>query len=168
MDALRRPPLRAALLGIVVALAAPAAATAAIVEADGNPLNIYANGQSAIQARFDGQDAGVFYSPGSNAAHAGLEIVEVGGSYYSTGSGTPVSGPVLQQSGSRRTLHSVYRMGPNLEVTEDVSYTDGERQMVLRYAVRNISAAPVSFRAGELSDLYVGGSDSGTGVFRAG
>ena len=67
-----------------------------------------------------------------------------------------------------RALHSVYDVGPNLRVTEDVTYTDQTQSVRLRYAIANISDATVSFSAAELADLYTAGSDDGTGVFEPG
>src|ERR671916_700085 len=102
MDALRRVVWRlAAVATLAGCLALPGTASAAVVELDGNPLNVYANGLGNLQARFDGQEAGVFYSPGSNEAHAGLEIRELGpgtATHRLGGSRTLESGPSLSRS----------------------------------------------------------------------
>ena len=58
--------------------------------------------------------------------------------------------------------------GPNLRVTEDVTYTDQTRSVRLRYAIRKHLRGTVSFSAAELADLYTAGSDDGTGVFEPG
>ena len=80
------------------------------------------------------------------------------------------AGPTLSSvAPGTQALHSVYTFGTNLlQVTEDVTYTDGTQSVGLRYAITNISTVPVSFSAGELADLYAAGSDNGTGIHQAG
>jgi len=153
-----------------VASALLAAPGAAVAQIDGAPLNVFANGLGGIQVRQDGIAAGLFYDPDENPGHAGLEIKE-GASYYPLESGfdvapgrTVVTPVVLTDQGATKVLNSVYKVGPNLQVTETVSYTDGVPQVNIRYAVKNVSAAPVSLRAGALADLYVGNNDSGNGA----
>ena len=73
--------LLAAALAALVALAVPSAAHAQGALLDGAPLNVFADGLGAIQVRQDGVDAGLFYDPTENPAHAGLEIKE-GETYY--------------------------------------------------------------------------------------
>src|SRR5215207_7191587 len=151
-----------------LAVVSPGAADAAVGHIAGNPLDVYADGLGGLQFRFNGQTAGVFYAPDEEPAHAGLEIRE-GDEYYPVSTATPLEGPTLQTVGAgTRALHSVYSVGPNLRVTEDVTYTDQTQTVALRYAITNTSAGPVSFSAGELSDLYAAGSDDGTGVLEAG
>ena len=74
---------------------------------------------------------------------------------------------VVDNGGGTRTLHTAYQVGPNLRVSEDLTYTDGTAQIGVRYGITNISAAPTSIRVGALADLYVGNNDSGTGVIAA-
>jgi hypothetical protein len=152
------------------ALAVPAAAGADVATLDGTPLNVYADGLGALQVRYDNQASGLFYDPDQNPAHAGLEIVE-GTQYYPLQEGldlepgrTGVSGPAV--SGS--TIHSLYDVGPDIQVTEDLTFTDGTAFVDAAYGLKNVSAAPISFRAGELADLFVGDNDSGNGVIAAG
>jgi hypothetical protein len=151
-----------------LALAAPAAADT--VTLDGTPLNVYADGLGALQVRYDGQASGLFYDPAQNPAHAGLEIVE-GTHYYPLQDGfdlapgrTGVTAPVV----AGPTIHSVYAVGPDVRVAEDVTYTNGTAFVDVAYAFTNVSSAPISLRAGELADLYVGDNDSGNGAIAAG
>ena len=132
---------------------------------DSNPFDIYADGLGALQFRFDGREEGVFYPPNSDAAHAGLEIVE-GSTYYPLGDDArlTMSGPTVGPT----TITSTYTLGSNLEVAEQISHAAGSSFVDLHYEITNTSGVPVSFRAGELSDLYVAGSDDGAGVFEIG
>jgi hypothetical protein len=159
-----------AALTSVAALFASATAHAQI---DGAPLNVIADGLGGIQIRQDGLAAGLFYDPDENPGHAGLEIKE-GASYYPLESGfdsnpgrTAVTPPVLADQGATKSLASVYRIGPNLQVTETITYTNGVPQVNIRYGIENVSAAPTSLRAGALADLYVGNNDSGNGAIAA-
>lgn len=145
----------------------PAVADAQI---DGTPLNVMADGLGAIQIRQDGVAAGLFYDPDENPGHAGLEIKE-GASYYPLEFGfdrapgrSAVTAPTLTDQGATKLLHSVYRVGPNLQVTEDIAYSDGTPQVSIRYGIENIGAVATSLRAGALADLYVGSNDSGYGA----
>jgi hypothetical protein len=155
---------------VALALSIPTAAAADTVTLDGTPLNVYADGLGALQVRYDGQASGLFYDPTQNPAHAGLEIVE-GAQYYPLQDGfdfetgrTGVAAAVV----SGPTIHSVYTVGPDIRVTEDVTYTNGNSFLDVAYAFTNVSGAPISFRAGELADLYVGDNDNGNGVIAAG
>ena len=157
-------------LAVVAALAVPAAARADTVTLDGTPLNVYADGLGALQVRYDSQASGLFYDPEQNPAHAGLEIVE-GAQYYPLQNGfdleTGRTG-VLAATVNGSAIHSVYDVGPDIEVTEDLTYANGTPYVDAAYGLKNRSAAPISFRAGELADLFVGDNDSGNGVIAAG
>ena len=74
--------------------------------------------------------------------------------------GPPVQAPVV----SGNALQSVYTVGTDIQVGETITYTNGAAFIDVAYTLTNISAAPVSLRAGELADLYVGDSDSGNGA----
>lgn len=159
----------AALTG-VAALAVPAAASAQI---DGAPLNVMADGLGGIQIRQDGIAAGLFYDPDENPGHAGLEIKE-GPTYYPLESGfdtnpgrTVIVPPTLVDQGATKSLVSLYRIGPNVQVAETITYTDGVPQVNIGYGIENVSAGPISLRAGALADLYVGNNDSGNGAIAA-
>ena len=59
-----------------------------------------------------------------------------------------VSGPTLTTpEPGRQVLHSVYYAGPDLLISEDVSFSDGSRTVGLTYSVKNIAGKAVSFRA---------------------
>ncbi|HWK29715.1 MAG TPA: hypothetical protein VNS09_24325 [Solirubrobacter sp.] len=149
----------------------PAAAHAQGATLDGAPLNVYASGFGAIQVRVDGLPAGLFYDPAEDPAHAGLEIKE-GDAYYPLEDGFNVApgrtnvepAVVVANADGSRTLHTAYTVGPHLRVSEDHTYADGTTSIAAHYAITNVSAAPVSLRAGALADLYVGNNDSGNGV----
>ena len=162
--------LLAAALAALVALAVPAAAHAQGALLDGAPLNVFADGLGAIQVRQDGVEAGLFYDPTENPAHAGLEIKE-GETYYPLENGFEtavgrVSGGITpaDAGGGTRSLQSIYTVGPNLRVTETITYTDGSPAVNVHYDIQNVSAAATSIRAGVLADLFVGNNDSGNGV----
>jgi hypothetical protein len=165
----------AAALAAAALLAVPTAANAqGGATLDATPLNIFTDGLGAIQVRQDGVAAGLFYDPDENPAHAGLEIRE-GESYYplqdgfSTGTGRVSAEPITitDAGGGTRVMHTAYTVGPNLRVSEDITYTDGSLEVGLRYGITNTSGAPVSVRIGQLADLFVGNNDSGNGVIRA-
>jgi hypothetical protein len=131
------------------------------------PLNVYSDGYGRLQFRYDVQPAGLFYPPGSNAANAGLEIVE-GGTYYDVESGNgrnTVLAPAAGGAGTR-TLTSTYEVGANLRVQETLTYTDGNPFVDASYAIFNRANVATSFRAAVNADLYVGGNDVGTGVIQ--
>ncbi len=141
---------------------------AAPVLLDGNPLNVYADGAGRIQFRFDGQPAGIFFPSGANAANAGLEVMQ-GDTHYALGAGrTVTSEPVVGSAGNARTLTAQYKVGPDLLVDETLAYVDGSQIVNVRYRIQNTAGTAVTFRAGELADLYLGGNDAGTGVFSPG
>ncbi len=138
---------------------------------DGTPLNVFSDGIGALQVRIDGLAAGLFYDPDENPGHAGLEIREGDAIYplqdgFETGIGRLLVEPqtVVESGPGTRTLHTAYTVGPHLRVSEDVTYTDGTSQILVHYGITNISPAPVSIRAAELADLYVGANDNGNGV----
>ena len=168
----RRRAIVAGLTATAIAALVPAAAhaQASVGHIDGSPLDVYADGQGNLQARFDGRANGEFYSPSSNPGNARLEIVDAppGQDFAPTLSPAAVSGPVLTRSGGTQTLHSVYTendAGPLYQVTEDVTYANGSSEFRVHYVIQNLQGAPANFRVGELADLYTGDSDSGTGIF---
>ena len=85
--------------------------------------------------RQDGIAAGLFYDPDENPGHAGLEIKD-GDSYY------PLDRRVLDRArpgleraahddgGARRPrlMHTSYRVGPHLLVSEDIVYPTARRR----------------------------------------
>ena len=157
---------------LLVALSLPAAASAQTVAAiDGTPMNVYADGLGAIQVRLDTLPAGLFFDPEQNPAHAGLEITQ-GDQYFplegaiegATGRVAVTAPAVTDLGGGTQVLRSAYDVGPSLQVSESLTYTNGSTQIGVHYDIANRSATPVSIRAGELADLFVGANDSGNGV----
>lgn len=139
---------------------------------DGTPLNVFADGLGAIQVRLDNVPAGLFYDPDTNPAHAGLEITQGDQRFplqdgFDNAPGRVSAGPptVTDLGGGTQVLRSAYNIGPSLQVNEALTYTNGTSSIAVRYDIKNISNAPVSIRAGELADLFVGANDSGNGVF---
>ena len=165
----RRTSWIAAALAALAVMGAPEAAGAATGQIAGNPLIVYADGLGQLQIRYGDQAEGVFYGDDEDVANAGLEL-RVGELAYVLGSSerTAVSGPTLAiVAPGTRALRSVWRAG-DLQVAEDVTYTDGTETVRLRYAITNVGSAPVSFAAGELADLYGAGDDQGRGILQAG
>ncbi len=167
----------AAAVAALLALAVPASARADLATLDGTPLNVYADGLGEIQVRVDGQAKGLFYDPDANPAHAGFELKE-GDQYFplqhdfDTELGRTGTEPatVSGQGTGTQTIHSSYNIGqgPDLHVTEDITYVNGTSQVAIHYTVTNLLTTPTSVRAGELADLYVGANDNGNGVSAAG
>ncbi len=141
---------------------------------DGRPLDIAADGLGRLQLRFNDEVEGAFSDRLDDIGAAGLAFLS-GGVYYPAGGPdvqgpqlgrrTPISGPTASITGAGgRRLASSYFVGGNLRVDETVTYLDGTGTVGLRYAIRNISSAPVSFRAGELAmvaEIGVGEASSG-------
>lgn len=157
---------------VLVALSLPSAARAqTVVALDGTPMNVYADGLGAIQVRLDTLPAGLFFDPDQNPGHAGLEIAQ-GDQYFPLAEGfdaatgrVAVTAPaVTDLGGGTQVLRSVYNVGPSLRVGESLTYSNGTTQIGVHYDIANSSGTPVSIRAGELADLFVGANDSGNGV----
>ena len=150
----------------LIACLAPGVASAQDVgHLNGSPVDVYADGLGRLQFRFDGRTDGLFFPPDAEAADAGLEIVE-GDAYIPLGAETrqSIAGPTVNPG----TITSTYDVSDNLRVQETVSYTNGSRFVDIHYEIVNRTIEnTISVRAGELADLYVAGSDAGTGVFDA-
>jgi len=80
-----------------------------------------------------------------------------------TGSGT---------EGNPFNLVTVYEVKPAstalVRVTQTTTYVNGEFDFVNAYAVENLTADPLKFRALIGADLYLNESDCGTGIFKSG
>ncbi len=167
-----------------------APARAAIITINGAPLNIYSSESGNLQARFDGVDDNVFYPPWSYQGDAGFFLgfpsgtladtvygptIVTNSSFLSftqvsqdavTGAGTVIS-PYTQQ-----TVYLVKDGSENeyAEITQIISYVNGESRFKMSYAVKNITNPPVAlrFRAIAAADLYLEGSDFGTGFLSLG
>jgi hypothetical protein len=165
----------ATLATTLAALALPAAASAAVGQLNGSPLDVYSDAFGSIQVRFDPQDTtpGEFFSPGSNPGNAGLHLLLPGqGELTPTGT---VSGPtVVPGGGGTQSLQSTYTealpdgTNPGITVSENLTYANGSHDVHVHYGLTNSTGAQLTINAGELSDLYGGGDDRGTGTFQPG
>ena len=128
----------------------------------GRELDVAADGMGALQIRA-GEDAIGAFAPGqlflNEVGNGGLAFM-IGDTYYPVASAsatrerTAASGPRLISTGAgRRALRSEYYIGDKLFVTETVSYAEGAAKATVAYDVRNVSGAPVSFRAAQLATL---------------
>jgi hypothetical protein len=74
--------------------------------------------------------------------------------------------------GDPYTLPTVYDVKPGVSslvrVTQTTTYVNGESDFVNSYAVQNLTADPLQFRALVGADVYLNGSDCGSGVFKSG
>jgi hypothetical protein len=57
---------------------------------------------------------------------------------------------------------------PLVRVTQSTTYVNGESNFVNSYAVQNQTADPLQFRALVGADVYLNGSDCGSGIFKSG
>ena len=169
--------------------AAPAAGDSATAVIPGDPMRILVGTEGGLQANVGGASSNVFYPPSSDTGNAGfflgfpagfgsLSSGTVAGSpstRATTAPWTQVSqGPVAGSGTTADPLTQVtrYRLddgaGAVIDVTQAVSYVNGERRFVVAYAVRNVSQGPVQFRASTGADLYLDGSDVGVGFLSGG
>ena len=176
----------AALLALFLFLATAASAQAATVTIPGDPMVVHVSDVGRITGRLEGDTTNVFFSPSNNdTPNAGFSLGfpvgfgastspvtygPAGGSGFSAVSQSPLSGTGTAASPYRVT--TVYRVpngaGTAAQVTQVVTYLNGNSRFAVNYSVRNLSGAPLRFRASEYADLYLAGSDSGTGFFQAG
>lgn len=179
---------RAAIAASLLLLAVPAAATASPVAAaddpgtdgviiQGSKLVTLVGGQDApgiISVRF--ADAGIplFYESddGVSADAPGEFVIHNQGDAYSYDDGnyTQTSAPALTGAGSVANpwvVSSGFTTG-DLGIVQQVRHVDGSRALRLTWTVTNTSASPQDFSAFWNADLYVSGSDEGTGDLLAG
>jgi hypothetical protein len=187
--------IRSLLAICAVALLAPAAAhaqTPAPTEIDGSPLNVWAGADGSIQANIDGYTRGewfpyVTFDPTTGgeipnpAGNAGFGLIvdpenpnntTRWGKLLSGGLPAPTSGPTLT-AGNPAAITTTWTLNdansaPQLELTQILTYTNGSRQFESAWGVKNVSSAPVSFRASVAGDLAIRGSDSGIGFLSPG
>ena len=179
--------LLVALAALATALAAPSTAQAVDVLIDGAPLNVHVGSTGALQARFDGQTAGEFFSPGSNEANAGLRLgVDIqdqpGAFHVFNGGFSPVSQDPVTGSGtaadpfSQVTTFSAEsspaqasESPQTIFIRQTTTYVNGSNGFGLRWELTNPQGvAPTTLRAFLYADLFVAGSDSGVGFLEAG
>jgi hypothetical protein len=87
---------------------------------------------------------------------------------------TPVSGPTLSGIGTDvdpYTLTSTYQIASgifgSLEITQVLSYVDGDSGFLAEYSIHNTGASGAFFRAVVVGDLFSAGSDYGVGFYDA-
>jgi hypothetical protein len=174
---------------LTLAAVVPALAGAVTATIEGSPLRIFVYGGSNLQANLENAPTNVFYSPDDAIGDAGLffrfhdDIADSGiaaGNVagpqtragitpdidYTAISQTPVTG--TGSAASPFQVVSVYKVADVLEITQTVKYVNGETTFRVSYAVKNLSASAVRFRASHAADLYLDGSDLGTGFLDAG
>lgn len=180
--------IRSLLTICALALLAPAAAQAqapAPTEIDGSPLNVWAGADGSIQANVDGYSRSewfpyVTFDPvtGNEApnpvANAGFGLIvdpensgQRFGKFLAGGLPAPTSGPTLI-AGNPAAITTTWTLmdsqgAPQIELTQVLTYTNGSREFNSSFGVKNVSTAPISFRANVAGDLAIRGSDSGIG-----
>jgi hypothetical protein len=177
-----------------VVLLVPASAgaqTPAPTEIDGNPLNIWTDADGSVQVNVEGYGASEWFPPASSfdpvtfepipsqVANKGFGLVvnpagstQYWGRFVAGSMGTPSSGPTLA-AGNPATITTTWPLpnpsgAPLLEVTQVISYTNGERQFTGTYSVKNVSSTPVTYRATVAGDMAIRGSDTGAGFLTPG
>lgn len=167
---------RLALPILALALLVPAAAVAGtptIATIDGNPLQIHVSGDGGIQVNLRGAPASEFFPQSGQTARSGFGMIvdpqvspiEFGKFISSVPS--PDSGPTLT-AGNPAVVVTKWTFknfsGASLiELTQTVSYTQGDRQFNTQWDVRNVSDGTLSYRANVAGDLAIRGSDIGIG-----
>lgn len=164
-------------------LLAPAAANAAFVLIDGDPLDITLGDTGGMQARFPDATGGQFFSPGADEANSGLQLgldVQVpqsaqmfgtGGTPFTAGGQNPVTGsgtgadPFRQVTTFTATTPSTQQP---ITVVQTTDYVNGTGVFRLRFDITNTGSTPTTVRPAVAADLYAGGSDSGTGFLEQG
>jgi hypothetical protein len=169
---------RLALPILALALLAPAAAeagTPTIATIDGNPLQIHVSGDGGVQVNLRGAPASEFFpqSGPSQTANNGFGIIadpQVAPIQFGKFIGSvppPDSGPTLTP-GNPAVVVTKWTFKNSsaanlIELTQTVSYTQGERQFNTRWDVKNLFDGTLSYRANVAGDLAIRGSDSGIG-----
>ena len=180
--------IRPLLLICALALLVPAAASAqapVATEIDGSPLNVWTDPTGSIQASVDGYGVGEWYpisitdpdtgnqipDPNANAGF-GLVVDPDNGGYrfgrFIAGTmGEPSSGPTLTP-GNPATITTTWQQldqsgGPLVDVTQVLSYTNGQRQFDAQWTVHNASPNPLQIRPSVAGDMAIRGSDTGIG-----
>ncbi len=176
---------RAAVVAAILLLALPSAAAADDAGTDGvimNGTNLVTlmNGQDApgaISVRFANDPTyALFYennsfngvtptAPGLFAVH------EAGVSYSMAGTQfTQTAAPAVAGAGTVASPWAVTSAftAPNLSIAQKITHVNGSRALTMTWKVTNTSGTAVPFDAFWNADLYVAGSDEGTGALVAG
>lgn len=174
---------------LTLASVVPAIAGAVTATIEGSPLRIFVYGGSNLQANLENAPTNVFYSPNDAIGDAGLFFRfhdaipasgigagDVAGPQTQAGIApdidyTPFSQTGVTGTGSAASPYqvvSVYKVADVLEITQTVKYVNGETTFRVGYVVKNLTGSAVRFRASHAADLYLEGSDLGTGFLDAG
>lgn len=167
---------------------APPLAGAAPAAVDGSPLELVVFDAGNVQARDETQASDFLYKsatenggaqfflgfPEQVRADAAEKVASPDPVTSSSFAYTPVTAPVVTGNGlpaTPYTITTVYRVtgigGNLLDVTQVVTYQNGQQRFNVSYAVKNVSAGAIRFRASAGADLFEG-SDNGFGVFDGG
>jgi hypothetical protein len=161
-----RRPLRLALATCASVLCVAAPAPAATI--DGSPLNVFVGTTGRLSAQFDGSATNLFFPPTSPDGDAGLTLASADPAFsVAFGGFTAVGSQTQQGDGSAANpfvVDTIYSTGgsvPIMTVNQRVTYVNGQSSFGVTYALR--SQGQVTVRATVSGNLFVGGSDAGTG-----
>ncbi len=167
---------RAALATIALAAVVATSAHGATQTIPGSAPNmtIHVGDTGALQGILPGMSQGMFFGsdtgPASSAfflrVKSGPSAGIVFSSYnskFTTVSNGPVTGNFTPASPAQ--VVTVYDAAAVARVTQTVLYVAYQKRFNVIYEVQNLSGAPLQFIAGAAADLYIGASDSGTGIF---
>ena len=174
---------------LTLASVVPAIAGAVTATIEGSPLRIFVYDGSNLQANLENAPTNVFYSPNDAIGDAGLFFRfhdaipasgigagDVAGPQTQAGIAPDIAYTPFSQTGVTGTgsaaspyqVVSVYKVADVLEITQTVKYVNGETTFRVGYVVKNLTGSAVRFRASHAADLYLEGSDLGTGFLDAG
>jgi hypothetical protein len=181
------------LLGLVLTLAAllvPAGAQAAnVVTLPASPVKVIVGDTGRLQANVVGRVQNVFFPSASDDGAAGF-FLGFPDAFGDRAAGSVV-GPSSQSgatffydllsfgavtgngsSASPYTQFSTFAVNDGsanlMSVDQRVSVVNGTRNFRVTYTVHNLTGSPIRFRASTGADLYLEGSDQGSGFFAAG
>ena len=187
--------LSAALAAVLVCALSAGAATAVAetVAIEGDPLTVYVTDAGNLQSATVDIASFSFYPEGNQAGNAGFFIgfgdgvaaqnIAAGTFFgppmpsFGPSGGNPFTlgsfGAVEEDGGVfthvlTNTVDDPTDGSDVLEITQTTTYVAGDRNFTTRWEVRNVSGAPVSFRASAGADLFLEGSDAGHGYFSPG
>jgi hypothetical protein len=181
----------AALLAASASVSAAPALADSVTTIPGSPLTVHLGERGQLQAFRQGEAHGFFFLDSSTLGDAGFFLAfpgtqphGIGGRVYGftgaagpntlapytpaapqgavTGSGTP--GDPFRQV----TVYNVLGTAPVAEVTQVATYVNGAQEFRIAWTIKNVSAAPLRFKALAAGDFFFEGSDRGTGIFTPG
>ncbi|HKI67638.1 MAG TPA: hypothetical protein VJ989_10280, partial [Solirubrobacterales bacterium] len=150
---------------------------------DGDQLDIFLSDTGNVQVQPLNQNSYTFYYPGDEAGDAGffIGVPATGETFgpgltagstpyvYQAGTSGPVTGLGTAASPLRQiTTYNAVEGSTVAEVTQTTTYVNGENSFKQRFEVKNVSGSSLAYRALAAADLYLEGSDDGTGFFTPG